>query len=121
MATAADAKLRPFQPHDPPMQQLSPQQLQQKIADGCLLLDVRGEDELAIASLPGAIHIPLHQLQSRVTELNPLAATAVLCHHGMRSEQAARFLERSGFATVFNLAGGIDAWSLQIDPALPRY
>jgi rhodanese-related sulfurtransferase len=63
----------------------------------------------------------MHELQDRIGELNPGASIGVLCHHGVRSEMAARFLERSGFADVSHLGGGIEAWSEQIDPSIPRY
>jgi rhodanese-related sulfurtransferase len=85
------------------------------------VLDVRTDDELALATLPGALHIPMQDLPARVGELAADAPLAVLCHHGVRSEMAARFLERQGFREVYSVAGGIDAWSLQVDPAIPRY
>lgn len=85
------------------------------------LLDVRTPEELLLASLPGAYNIPLQELPARVAELNPEASIAVLCHHGVRSAMAGRLLERNGFAKVAHLIGGIDAWSLAIDPEVPRY
>lgn len=103
------------------MRTLSPIDFQALVASGAVLLDVRLPEELAIAALPGAVNIPLNDLPDRVAELNPEAPIAVLCHHGVRSERAARFLERSGFTDVSHLAGGIDAWSLELDESLPRY
>jgi rhodanese-related sulfurtransferase len=104
------------------MRTLSPTDFQALVASGAVLLDVRLPEELAIATLPGAlVNIPLNDLPDRVGELNPEAPIAVLCHHGVRSERAARFLERSGFSDVSHLAGGIDAWSLELDESLPRY
>ncbi len=101
---------------------LSVSELQQRLADHSItLLDVREDDELAIAAITPAIHIPLQQLPRRLAELNPQAPIAVLCHHGMRSELAARFLIGNGFAQVANVAGGIDAWSLQVDASVARY
>ncbi|SHH16147.1 Rhodanese-related sulfurtransferase [Hydrocarboniphaga daqingensis] len=91
------------------------------VDSGATLLDVRLPEELEIAALPGAVNIPLNDLPDRIGELNPAAPIAVLCHHGVRSERAARFLERSGFVDVSHLEGGIDAWSLEFDPAVPRY
>jgi rhodanese-related sulfurtransferase len=85
------------------------------------LLDVRTAEELAIAALPGALHIPMQELPARLGELDPASPIAVLCHHGVRSEMAGRFLERNGFAEVYSVAGGIDAWSAEIDPGVPRY
>ncbi len=103
------------------MQTLNPSEFQTLIASGATVLDVRMPEELELAALPGAVNIPLHELPDRIGELNPQAPIAVLCHHGVRSERAARFLEGSGFAQVSHLAGGIDAWSMQIDESLPRY
>lgn len=85
------------------------------------LLDVRTAEELAIAALPGVLHIPMQELPARLGELDPASPIAVLCHHGVRSEMAGRFLERNGFAEVYSVAGGIDAWSAEIDPGVPRY
>jgi rhodanese-related sulfurtransferase len=85
------------------------------------LLDVRTPDELATAAIEGAIAIPLHELPTRHGELPRDLPLAVICHHGVRSETAARFLEKSGFADVASVAGGIDAWSLDVDAGIPRY
>lgn len=91
------------------------------VAAGTLtLLDVRTPEELELAQLPQARHIPMDQIPARLAELNPQAAIAVLCHHGSRSMQVARFLERNGFTDVINVAGGIDAWA-QMDTSVPRY
>jgi rhodanese-related sulfurtransferase len=83
-------------------------------------LDVRRDDEREIASL-GGIHIPLHDLEKRYEELprdkKPLI---VYCHHGVRSLYATQFLKYHGYDAL-SLAGGIDLWSLEIDPAVPRY
>lgn len=104
------------------MQNLSPSQFQQYLRqEGVLLLDVRMPDEVEIASLPGAINIPLHELPARHAELGQPAALAIYCHHGVRSLQAGRFLERQGHANLAPLEGGIDAWSTEIDPTLARY
>ncbi|GAA3629325.1 adenylyltransferase/sulfurtransferase MoeZ [Microbacterium awajiense] len=86
-----------------------------------VLVDVREPMELAIAALPGATHIPLGQLARRIDELDPDADTVVLCHHGVRSEAALAHLRHSGFARARHLAGGIDAWSRDVDPSVPRY
>lgn len=90
-----------------------------------LLLDVREPWEAALAriDIPGldARLIPMGQLPERVDELDRLQSIVCYCHHGMRSLQVVAFLQRQGFESVYNLAGGIDAWSLQVDPAVPRY
>jgi rhodanese-related sulfurtransferase len=90
-----------------------------------LLLDVREAWEVALAAIRidgvAARHIPMNSIAQALAELDPALPVICICHHGMRSAQVAAFLERQGFATVYNLAGGIDAWSAQIDPAVPRY
>jgi adenylyltransferase/sulfurtransferase len=84
------------------------------------LLDVREPHEYQIASLGGHL-IPLGDLQSRVHELDSSREIVVHCKMGGRSQKAAEFLKQAGFKKVRNLAGGIQAWSEQIDPAVPKY
>jgi rhodanese-related sulfurtransferase len=90
-----------------------------------LLLDVREpwEVELASIRLPHIEHrhIPLGRIPERLAELDPMQPIVCVCHHGVRSLQVVAFLERQGYESVYNLAGGIDAWSLEVDPAVPRY
>jgi rhodanese-related sulfurtransferase len=85
------------------------------------VLDVREEWEIRLAPFAGATWIPMGQIPARVTELNKTQETVVICHHGIRSWRVAKFLESEGFADVINLAGGIDAWSKEIDPSVPLY
>ncbi len=89
--------------------------------DPPLLLDVRSPQEWAICHLDGASLIPLQELPQRLDELNPERETVVYCHVGSRSARATRLLTRRGFLRTRNLRGGIDAWSIEIDPSLPRY
>ena len=89
--------------------------------DGVVLLDVREHDELAIAAVAGALHIPMREIPARVAELDPDKPLVVMCHSGGRSRRVADFLLGNGFSNVFNLRGGIDAWSTEIDPQVPRY
>jgi len=85
------------------------------------LIDVREPFEYDIARIPAARLIPLGELETHIEEL-PRTGTLVLqCHSGGRSEHAARLLREAGFDNALNLEGGIDAWSVQIDPAVPRY
>lgn len=91
------------------------------MAQGAAVVDVRTVEEVQLAALAGAINIPMSELPTRLGELDPKAPIAVLCHHGMRSEMASRFLERNGFTDVAHLEGGIDAWSVVIDSSVPRY
>ena len=86
-----------------------------------VLLDVRELPELALSSLPGVTHIPMGAIPRRIDELDPDAAVVVMCHHGVRSMRVALFLKQQGFSDVSNLRGGIDAWSLELDPSVPRY
>jgi sulfur-carrier protein adenylyltransferase/sulfurtransferase len=85
------------------------------------LLDVRTPQEFQIARLDGAKLIPLQDLPDRLGELDSAADLVVFCHHGPRSAQAVRFLRQIGFARARNLAGGIEAWSRDVDRSVPRY
>ncbi len=85
------------------------------------LLDVREDDELATASLGFAKHIPMGSVAERLGELSRDGDIVVMCHGGTRSGRVARYLRENGFTSVANLAGGIDAWSHEIDPAVPTY
>jgi len=89
--------------------------------EGVLILDVREPFEIVLAPFPGATHIPMGDIPSRLTELDPDRETVVVCHHGVRSAQVAMYLAQMGFERVLNLAGGIDAWSEDADPSTPRY
>lgn len=105
--------------------EISVQELARHIAAGgaLLLIDVRQPWEHALAALPGSVLIPLGELPRRLAELQPTPGTTLVayCHHGIRSRTAGVILKRAGFENVHSLAGGIDAWSLQIDPDVPRY
>lgn len=86
-----------------------------------MLLDVREAWEWETARIEGATHIPMGQIVQRAGSLERDAEIVVMCHHGARSAQVAQFLERLGFEQVYNLTGGIDAWSLEVDASVPRY
>lgn len=87
-----------------------------------LLLDVRTEEELVLARLDvETVHIPLHLLPLRVEELSADQEYAVICHTGVRSQQAVRFLRQKGISRARNFRGGIDLWSRAVDPRVPRY
>lgn len=88
------------------------------------LLDVRREWEYRLAALPRDPQlIPLHELPERLDEVDPPpgALVVVYCHHGVRSRAGADVLQRAGLADVVSLAGGIAAWSRDVDPAVPTY
>ena len=89
--------------------------------DDVVLLDVREHEELATAAVPGALHIPMREVPGRLAELDAQKPLVVMCHSGGRSRRVAEYLIGNGFTTVFNLKGGIDAWSTQLDSGIPRY
>jgi adenylyltransferase/sulfurtransferase len=108
-----------------PMKEVSAAEVQALRARGerFLLLDVRQPEEWAKARIEGATLIPLGQLEARLPELAEWKDGRVVahCHHGGRSARACEILARAGFTDVANLVGGIDAWSLTVDPSVPRY
>jgi rhodanese-related sulfurtransferase len=84
------------------------------------LLDVREDWELGVASVPGVVHIPMGEVADRLGELDRGREVVVLCRSGRRSLQVANFLQQNGFRAV-NLAGGILAWSRELDATIPTY
>ena len=86
-----------------------------------VVLDVREEAELEIARLPDTLHLPLGDFPSSVKALDRDADYVVICHHGIRSAEAAQFMVQQGFIRVANLLGGIDAWACEVDPSMSRY
>src|SRR5690606_17411775 len=88
-----------------------------------LLLDVRQPNEFETAAIQGAMLIPLGELGSRLSELEPYRDRRIIvhCHHGVRSMRAVMGLRQNGFSGAQSLAGGIDLWSQQIDPDVPQY
>lgn len=105
-------------------QQILPEDLNEKIKaqENFVLLDCREQDEHDYTKIEGSILIPLSEFQERaVKELNPDDVIVIYCHHGMRSWQACLYLEGHGFKNVINLAGGIEQWSISVDPKIKRY
>lgn len=90
-------------------------------AGGLALLDVRDPWEVEICRLPDSINIPLALLPGRLDALPRDGVLVVVCHHGMRSQQATHWLRANGIANAANLSGGIDAWARMIDPAMRTY
>ena len=88
-----------------------------------LLLDCREEFEWQIGHIPGATLIPMSQLAARIEELSPhkLSPIIVYCHHGVRSLNVTHWLRQQQFQNVRSMRGGIDAWTAEIDPTVPRY
>jgi len=90
--------------------------------DAPVLLDVREPWEFETATMAGSLPMPMGDVPSRAhAELDPDAHIVVVCHHGQRSLSVAMWLRREGFERAQSLAGGIDAWSREIDPTVPRY
>jgi rhodanese-related sulfurtransferase len=85
------------------------------------LLDVRETWEIDIARIAETTDIPMAELPARIAELEASQPIAVICHSGGRSARVASFLAQHGFGRVANIAGGIDAWSQEIDDSIPRY
>jgi rhodanese-related sulfurtransferase len=103
---------------------MSPQEFLDRRAGGAqlTLLDVREDWETTLAPVPADhLHIPMGQIADRLGELDPAQETVVICRSGGRSLQVANFLATHGFGSVYNLAGGILAWSRDVDPRIPQY
>ena len=86
-----------------------------------VLLDVREAEELSMAGLPGALHVPLALVPLSLEKLDRAQPLVIMCHHGSRSLMAMRYLAQQGYTQLSNLKGGIDAWSREVDPTVPRY
>jgi rhodanese-related sulfurtransferase len=101
------------------------QRLNSDVVDKLQLIDVREPEEVAIARIEGFEVLPLSQFadwaDSIQTRFDPHGETLVMCHHGIRSAQMCEWLSRQGFTCVKNVAGGIDAYSVLVDPSIPRY
>ena len=107
------------------MQHITAPELAARLAaegeQGPLLLDVRENWEFATCQIPGSVQIPMALVPIRISELDDDREIVCICHHGARSTQVAAFLERNGFTDVTNLTGGIHAWAVQVDGAMPTY
>lgn len=112
-----------------PIAQISVKELNQCLNSGSTeelqLMDVREPEEVAIARVEGFDNLPLSQFAEWADQIqnryDPHAETLVLCHHGIRSAQMCHWLNSQGFTNVKNVAGGIDAYSLLVNPTIPRY
>jgi adenylyltransferase/sulfurtransferase len=120
---AYDVACAPTTAASPMLTEATPSEVRDLLAsrDDVFLLDVREPHEHAIAHIAGATLVPLRTVPQRVAELPRDRTIVVYCHHGMRSRMAGEFLADQGFERVVNLEGGIDAWSLEVDPAVARY
>ncbi|OJW24589.1 MAG: hypothetical protein BGO49_05975 [Planctomycetales bacterium 71-10] len=114
-------------PNDP-IVELDPRALRVRLDAGeaITLLDVREPDERAYAAIPAPadLFIPMREVPGRADEVREALARGPIvayCHHGVRSMNVAAWLAANGLPGVLNLRGGIDAWSMVVDPAVPRY
>jgi rhodanese-related sulfurtransferase len=103
--------------------EITPEELcqRQQRNEEIVLLDVREYWERQTASIEPSRHIPMGEIPASLQELDPDAHIVVYCHHGMRSLNVTDWLRRQGYEKVQSMAGGIDRWSLQVDPGVPRY
>jgi adenylyltransferase/sulfurtransferase len=105
------------------VREISVHDLAARLAAGAptVLLDVREHWEHELCALPGSVLIPLGELAERIDEVPRDAPVVAYCHHGVRSRGAAALLQAAGVPDVVSLAGGIDAWSRNVDGGVPRY
>ena len=105
--------------------EVSPRDVKQMLDDGddFLLLDCREPSEIEACTIGGAMHVPMGEIPARLQELaeHDEKPVVVYCHHGQRSMHVTAFLRKHDFEDVKSMAGGIDLWSLAIDPQVPRY
>lgn len=127
-APALDARGLPIGYSFKPDWEVTPRQTRDAIRSepNTLLLDCRRLDEHQLTRIEGAVHIPMDQIERRADELvddddDKSRPIIVHCHHGMRSLRVAATLRAMGFSQVRSMAGGIDLWSIDIDPAVKRY
>jgi adenylyltransferase/sulfurtransferase len=102
---------------------ITPTELSELLNSGepIAVIDVREPYEWNVGRIPTARLMPLATLHDTAAQIDPSADVVVYCHHGVRSDLAARELVNAGFRRVRNLVGGIDRWSREVDPGVPRY
>jgi rhodanese-related sulfurtransferase len=107
------------------MKHITAPELAARLADTAqprpFLLDVREPWEFETARIDGSTLIPMNTIPARLQELDEDADIVCICHHGARSMSVAAFLERNGFSNITNLTGGVHAWAVQVDSAMPKY
>jgi rhodanese-related sulfurtransferase len=106
------------------MKQMLPKDLAARLQDGGeppLLLDVREPWEFGICRIEGARSLPMRQIPAALGEFDRDGELVVICHHGIRSQQVAAYLDYQGFGNVINLSGGVAAWARDVDPSMPTY
>jgi rhodanese-related sulfurtransferase len=107
------------------MRQIRPLELKAWLDDATreppLLVDVRQPWEYETCRIDGSTLVPMASISAHLGEIDPSREVVVICHHGVRSYHAARFLEHNGYTRVTNLTGGVDAWAKEVDTAMPTY
>ena len=105
------------------MKQISAVALQERLANDemLFLLDVREPHEFNYAHIKSSVLIPMNKIAQRLNELDPEQEIIVICHHGIRSQRVANYLEQQGFKNIVNLSGGVAAWASDCDLTIPRY
>jgi rhodanese-related sulfurtransferase len=103
--------------------EIMPREVKQRLDRGekLLLVDVREPHEFAICHIEGAVLIPMGTIPANLQKLDVEDDVICFCHHGMRSMDVANWLRAQGVKTAKSMAGGIDRWSVEIDPKVPRY
>jgi rhodanese-related sulfurtransferase len=105
--------------------EIEPAQAQQLTDNGgAILLDVREPEEFALARLEGSCLMPMQNIPAQLQKLEEMADSKtllVLCHHGVRSLQVVAWLRQQGIEDCYSVIGGIDRWSRELDPSIPRY
>ena len=104
--------------------EITPAEVRELLKEGLpvRLIDVREPAEHAICHIEGAALIPMQYIPTRLQELDdPDARLVLFCHHGARSLSVAEWLRGQGVENCQSMAGGIDRWSVRIDPEVPRY
>ncbi|MGA8027323.1 MAG: rhodanese-like domain-containing protein [Bryobacteraceae bacterium] len=118
--------MRPREPEPPQALEITPQEARTKLEerDRAILIDVREPNEFALSRIEGAQLIPMQLVPAELQHIEALAddaALMIICHHGVRSLQVAAWLRERGVENCFSVAGGMDRWSREIDPGVPRY
>jgi rhodanese-related sulfurtransferase len=105
------------------IRQATPAEISRRLAGGeqLVLVDVRESEELTLAALEGALHYPMSAAASWIDTLPREGELVIFCHHGVRSMQVALALAQRGHTNLINMSGGINLWSQQVDPDVPRY
>lgn len=105
------------------MQEITPKRLKEMLdaKHELLLIDVRQPWEFKVCHISGSKNIPLGELDQNFDQLPNEVDIVTICHHGMRSKQAAHLLQSCGYDRVINLQGGVDTWAQEIEPTMERY